>query len=174
MKTILGFDISSTTTAYCVFQIDNKNIIKIEHGFFKPKKDGSIFERLLKLEENINNILDKYKPDEIAIEDIAQFMQGKSTANTIITLALFNRIVGLTCHKKNLSPTLYNVLRIRHAIKTNKKPPKKEEIPEVLENKLNIKFPYLYDKKGNIKKESYDISDAFAVCLTHAIKSKLI
>jgi len=171
---ILGFDISSSTTAYCVFTIENKSIIKIDHGFFKPPKKGSIFERLLWVENKINDIIQKYNPDEIAIEDIAKFMKNKSTANTIIMLALFNRIIGLTCHKLNKSPTLYNVLTIRHQIKLSKIPPKKEEIPLLLEKRLNIKFPYLYNKKLEIKKESYDISDAFAVCLTHCLKKKLI
>jgi len=171
---ILGFDISSSTTAYCLFEVKDKKIIDIQYGFFKPSKKGSIFDRLLNLEDKINNILNTYSPDFIAIEDIAKFMKNKSTANTIITLALFNRTVGLTCLKKNLNPTLYNVLQIRHAIKLNKVPPKKEEIPNLLETRLNIKFPYQYDKKNNIKKESYDISDAYAVALTFLIKNKLL
>lgn len=171
---ILGFDVSSTTTAFCLLEINNKQITNIEYGFFKPPKTGTIFERLSSLENKVMEILNKHNPDCVCIEDIAKFMQGKSTANTIIMLALFNRIVGLTCHKKNLSPTLYNVLSIRHAIKLNKVPPKKEEIPQLLEQRLNIKFPYLYDKKQKIKKESYDLSDAYAVALTHAIKTKII
>lgn len=174
MEIILGFDVSSTTTAYTVYTVENKSILKIEYGHFKPQKKGTIFEKLNALEKQVLSILQKHNPTKVVIEDIAKFMPGKSTANTIITLALYNRTVGLTCFKENLEPVLYNVLQIRHAIKTTKNLPKKEDIPKELETRLNIKFPFLYDKKGKIKKESYDISDAYAVGLAYLLKNKLI
>lgn len=170
---ILGFDVSSTVTAYCCMTIENKEIIKIEHGFFKPLKKGTIFERLSSFQKEIEKIINKFSPDNIVIEDIVKFMQHRSQANTIIMLALFNRQVGLTCFNMGISPILYNVMQIRHCIKLNKKMPKKEEVPDVLEKRLNIKFPYVL-KNNKIKQESYDVADAFAVTLTHLIKSKII
>lgn len=170
---ILGFDVSSTVTAYCVMEVDNKKITSITHGFFKPKKTGTIFERLNDLILNITKIVQEHNPDYVAIEDIAKFMAGKSTANTIIMLALFNRQVGLTCFNLGKKPELYNVLQIRHCIKLTKACPKKEEVPSILEQRLNIKFPYVM-KNNKIKQESYDIADAYAVALTFIIKNKLI
>lgn len=170
---ILGFDVSSSVTAYCCMTIDNKQIIKIEHGFIKPSKKNSIFERLSLFSKQIQKVIDDFKPDQVVIEDIIKFMKSNSQANTIITLALFNRQVGLTVFNNNINPTLYNVMQIRHCIKLTKDMPKKEEVPSVLEQRLNIKFPYVM-RKGKIAQESYDIADAYAVTLTHLIKTKLI
>lgn len=178
MKKILGFDVSSTVTAYCCLELDGGKIINIKHGYIKPQKTGSIFERLEKFSKDISAIISSINPDEVAIEDIIQFMGRNSSANTIITLALFNRTVGLASHKLNLTPTMYAVSSIRSKIKVGSKLPKKEEIPEILESKFNIKFPYVYAKPkagsnlavGKIKQESYDLGDAFAVAICHAIK----
>lgn len=171
---ILGFDVSSTVTAYCCIDIQDKNIVSIEHGYFKPSKKGSIFNRLSLFEKEIEKIVNKFNPDQIVIEDIIKFMKSNSQANTIITLALFNRQVGLTCFNLNKEPTLYTVLQIRHCIKLGKDLPKKEDVPQVIEKRLNIKFPFIYSKTNKIKQESYDVSDAFAVTLAYAIKNKLM
>jgi len=98
-------------------------------------------------------------------------MKGKSSANTIITQAVFNRAVCLASAKYlNSLPILYNVLSIRHGLKQNKVFPKKDEMPKLIEAHLNIQFPYIYNKKQKIKEESYDMADACAVGLFHCYK----
>lgn len=180
MKKILGFDVSSTTTAYCLLTVDSGKILSIDYGYIKPIKSKNIFERLSSFEKEINSIITKLNPTEIAIEDIIQFMGRNSSANTIITLSLFNRTVGLAAYKNNFNPFLYAVSTIRSKIKINTTP-KKEEIPQLLETRFNITFPYLYSKQAKlkngklkpikIKQESYDLGDAFAVAFCHAIKT---
>lgn len=170
MKRILGFDISSTTIGYCVLEITDSNDIQfILCNYVKPLKKGSIIERVAHTRDVIQSIIDQVKPDYIAIEDIVQFMAGASTAKTIITLTTFNRMIGLLSHdylKK--PPALYSVMSIRHGLKTDKIFPKKEEIPDLVAKHLKIKFPYLFNKKGKIKVESYDMADGVAVALYHA------
>lgn len=174
---ILGFDISSTTTAYSVFNIEhnpltNSPIISFKlSSFIKPIKTGSIISRIVSFDAQINNIIYEHKPDAVAIEDIIKFMKGKSSANTIITQATFNRIVCLASAKYlNREPSLYNVLSIRHGLKQNKTFPKKEDMPNLLQNHLKFKFPYLYNKNKKIKEESYDMADSIAVGLYHCYK----
>lgn len=170
MKRILGFDVSSTTIGYCVLEITDGNDIQfILCNYVKPLKKGSIIERVAHTRDVIQSIIDQVKPDYIAIEDIVQFMAGASTAKTIITLTTFNRMIGLLSHdylKK--PPALYSVMSIRHGLKTDKIFPKKEEIPDLVAKHLKIKFPYLFNKKGKIKVESYDMADGVAVALYHA------
>lgn len=170
---ILGFDVSSTTIGYCFLEISNKQIIYKDSGYIKPIKTGSIIHRLNDTRNKVISILNKYNPDSIAIEDIIQFMAGRSNAISIITLATFNRMIGLTCHLfLNKEPYLYSVNKIRNGIKLVKKSkaPKKEEIPEVVSNLLKIKFPYEYNRKKNLKPENFDRADAIAVALYHAIQ----
>jgi Holliday junction resolvasome RuvABC endonuclease subunit len=169
-KKVLGFDISSSTIGYGYLEIDDHNNIHfIDTNHYKPIKKGNMIERLVKTRNDINKIISKYNPDYIGIEDIIQFMKNKSRASTIITLALFNRMVGLTAFdylKK--SPQLFNVMQIRHGLKLSKELPKKEEIPNLVSEHLGITFPYLYDKKGKIKEESEDMADGIAVALYYA------
>jgi len=168
----MSFDVSSSTIGWAVFNIKNNKINLFDSGFFKPIKKNNIFENLSYVREQIKNLLDEYNPDEIAIEEIARFMPKLSSANTIIVLALYNRMVGLTVfdHLKKI-PYLYNVMTIRHSIKLSKELPKKEEIPELVETILNITLPRKYTKNGIIKSELYDEADAIACGLCHWVKT---
>lgn len=171
MKRILGFDVSSTTIGYCVLDIDDQNEIHFVHAnYLKPIKKGSIIERIVDTRNKIQSIIDQAKPNEIGIEDIIQFMQGKSTAKTIIMLTTFNRMIGLCAYdylKK--SPELFSVMTIRHGLKTGKDLPKKEDMPELVAQHLRITFPYETNKKGKIKVENYDKADGIAVALYYAL-----
>jgi Crossover junction endodeoxyribonuclease RuvC len=170
MAKVLGFDVSSKTVGWCVLEIDNCNVTYVTSGYFSPIKKGSIFEKLKYTREKAKEIIDLHKPDHIAIEDIAKFMPKISSAQTIITLALYNRTIGMAAFeylmaKDNTQPELFNVMQIRHGLKLTKELPKKDEIPELVASRLKIKFPYHYDKKARIAEESYDEADGVAVAL---------
>jgi Holliday junction resolvasome RuvABC endonuclease subunit len=170
-KTILGFDASSTTIGYCILSWDEttNTISFVKAGYIKPAKKGTIIERIVSTRNQVQKVIVDAKPDYIAIEEIIQFMKGKSTAKTVIMLTKFNRMVCLTSYDYlGKSPTLYSVMTIRHGLKTTKDLPKKEEMPALVAQHLGITFPYEYNKKGGIKVESYDKADGVAVALYHA------
>lgn len=173
---ILGLDVSSSAIGWAILDYNPTALVSplklVDCNFIKPPKKGSIFERLEQVEKDIDKVLTKYKPDKIGIEDIAKFFPNKSTATTIITLAIFNRTVGLYCHKSGYTPELYNVMSIRHGIKPTKVLPKKEEIPELMATLLGIKFPYQYNKKQKLLKENNDVADAIAVAYFMWMKKK--
>lgn len=169
MTKVLGLDASSTTIGWCVLDVDGNNIKFIKCGYIKPTKKGSIVERLVKTRDEVKSLIDTVKPDVIGIEDIIQFMQGKSTAKTIITLTAFNRMICLLAYDYlSKSPELFNVMSIRHGLKTDSDLPKKEDMPELVSKHLEITFPYQYNKKENLKEENYDMADGCAVALYYA------
>jgi Holliday junction resolvasome RuvABC endonuclease subunit len=171
MKTVLGFDASSTTIGYCVLSLDEttNDISFVKAGYIKPLKKGTIIERIVDTRNKVQKVIVDSQPDHIAIEEIIQFMKGKSTAKTIIMLTTFNRMICLTAYDYlGNSPVLYSVMTIRHGLKFGKDFPKKEEMPAPVAQHLGITFPYEYNKKGNIKVESYDKADGIAVALYHA------
>jgi len=170
MKRLLGIDCSSTTIGLGVLEIDDENNIKyVSMDYIKPLKTGTIIERIVDTRNKIKAIIEKEEPTHIAIEEIIQFMGGKSTAKTIIMLTTFNRMVCLLAYDYlNKNPELFNVMSIRHGLKLNKILPKKEEIPDLVANHLNIKFPWEFNKKGKPKVENYDRADGVAVALYHA------
>lgn len=171
MKTILGFDVSSTTIGWCVLEFDETlNTIKfVKANYVKPLKKGNIIERIVDTRDKVQIIINNVKPDYIGVEDIIQFMQGKSTAKTIIMLTTFNRMIGLCAYDfLQRSPELFNVMSIRHGLKLSKDLPKKEDIPDLVAKHLGITFPYEHDKKGKVKVESFDKADGIAVALYYA------
>ncbi len=171
VKTILGFDASSTTIGYCVLKWDDQtNDISFEKaGYIKPTKKGSIIERIVDTRNQVQKVIVDAGPDYIAIEDIIKFMKGHSTAQTIIMLTTFNRMIGLTSYDYlGKEPSLFSVMTIRHGLKTSPDLPKKEDMPALVAKHLGITFPYEYNKKGNIKVESYDKADGVAVALYQA------
>lgn len=160
----MSFDVSSSVIGWATFNIDKKNNTKlVDSGFFKPSKTGHLFENLKSTKEKILDLLEEHNPNKVAIEDIAQFMPKVSSANTIIKLALYNRLVGLTAFEYlNEIPELYSVMAIRHGLKLTKDLPKKEEIPELVEKLLGVTLPRQYKKTGVVRPELYDEADAIA------------
>jgi len=173
MKRIMGWDVSSATVGWCVLDVDEdgKNVKFIKCSYFKPIKKGSTLDRLKHTQDKVQSILEEYKPDEIAIEEITKFMPHLSSAQTIITLAIFNRVVGLTClNYLKKSPEMFSVMAMRHGLKLTSELPKKEDMPSLVETYMNIKFPFEINKNGKIKNESYDMADACIVGMYYAFK----
>lgn len=170
-KIVLGFDCSSSVVGWSALEIDEdtKNIKELKSGYHKVIKTGLLMERIVHTRNAINNILKEVNPDYVGIEQIIEFMKGKSTAKTIVSLATFNRMIALCAYDfLNKSPEFFNVMSIRHGLKLNKQLPKKEDMPELVAYHLEIKFPYQKNKKDKIKTENYDMADGMAVALYYA------
>lgn len=177
MTRILGFDVSSTTLAYAAIDyIDVSSLTLFDCGYIKPIKSGNMLERLVDTRNKVKIIIEKYQPNEIVIEDIIQFMKGLSSAKTVITLATFNRMVGICAFDYlDRTPKMLNVMSIRHCIKKQaglKKIPMKEDIPILLEKIAGLKTPILLNKKNQPKAETYDLSDAIAVAYSYIVRSE--
>lgn len=178
-KKILGIDCSSTTIGLGLLEWDDEtNLITfIKSSHHKPKKEGNLIERIKLSRDFITKFIDDHQPDYIAVEEILQFVQGKSTAKTIIMLTTFNRMVCLVSYDYlKRAPELFNVMSIRHGLKLAKEAPKKEEMPELVSKHLGITFPYIYKKTGKIADETYDQADSIAVALYYSfvLSSKII
>lgn len=167
MKRIMGLDASTTTIGLCVIDFDDSGKTLVHHEFFKPPKKGDIFERLATVRDFIFERLDGYRPDSVVLEDIILFMKGHSTAKTVSSLAVLNRTVGLSVfNHSGRSPTLMNVMKIRHSLKLDKALPAKDEMPGLVAHHLGLSsFPWRYNKKGKLMEENYDMADSMAVAL---------
>lgn len=168
-KIFIGFDCSSTTIGWGVLDVD-KDIKYKDSGFIKPNKKLSIIDNLADTRDQINNVLNEQKPDFIGIEDIILFMAKRSSAQTIVKLATFNRMVALCCRDYlNRSPELINVIKVRKSLSNSKTTPSKEEVYNLLEFILNCKLKKVYNTKMKLKDETYDMSDGVAVAYYCAI-----
>lgn len=166
---IIGLDVSSTTIGICILDIIDNQLQLVKYDFYKPSKEGHILERLSKTKKFFTTLFKEYKPTHIAIEDIVSFMRNASTAQTVIVLASFNRMLGLLAyeHLKKM-PQMFSVLAIRHGLKLTDQLPAKEEMPMLVEQHLDIKFNYLYNRNNKLRPENFDMADAMAVALHYA------
>ena len=68
---ILGIDPGYATMGYGIIEkLKNGNIIPVDYGVVVTPKDESFPVRLAMLEEGLNKIYAKYKPEEIAVEEL--------------------------------------------------------------------------------------------------------
>jgi|GEM_PF-3450296 len=168
---ILGLDVSSSTIGYGLIEISDNNIVLLKSGVVKPHQDDNMIRSLAKTRDYISALFETCEPNVIVIEDIIKFMKGQSSANTIIKLTSFNRMICLLANDYlNEPPKLLSVLTIRHAIKLDKSIPKKEEVPLILQNHLNYKTTINVNKKGNLRPEYFDEADGIACALAYYIK----
>lgn len=173
MAIVMGFDVSSTCIGYCVLEV-NEKLVRLRHAsYLKPSKEGHIIDRLADTRNKIRDLIQEHNPDHIGIEEVIQFMKGKSTAKTITTLTAFNRMIGLLAYDHlGRAPKMFHVASIRHGLKKGKVLPAKEDMPKLVAKHLKIKFPWEYivkgKNKGKPKVSNYDMADGIAVALYYA------
>jgi len=173
MKKILSLDISSSTIGWSLLEEELTYIKILEHGHIKPVKDNlSLANRALKTQVLIRNLIKKYDPDFIAIEDyVSRFSQGRSSARTIIVLSVFNECMSMVCiEEKKVDPDKIAVTSIRSLISKSfgEKISSKEECFDFI--KKIPSFSIRTNKKGSVKKETFDEADAVAVGIASIIR----
>lgn len=175
---ILGLDISTSTIGISVIDFDKNGEAKLVYiDYYKPIK-GTIEDKnkdflftLSEAKKTILTIIEKYKPDHIAIEDFIRFLKGGSGAATIISLCSINRAICLGIYENYPETPLHicNVISIRTRIKKDllrTALPSKDEIPEILEKmlKITIPSPIKRTRKGDkVMIEREDMGDSCAV-----------
>jgi Holliday junction resolvasome RuvABC endonuclease subunit len=179
---IMGLDASTTTIGISIldYDLDGYNNIKLVYAsYYKPDKSIGVLDMLVKARKHILDLAVEYSVDEFAIEQYIQFMKGKSSASTVIPLAIINTTIQLSILDFfNKETKILNVLTIRHALKFGKELPKKEDMPDLVAKHLGIEYPWIYKynkkKKENvIAIESEDVADAIAVSLAYLkVKSR--
>ena len=84
---ILGLDPGLATMGYGVVEkLKNDNMVAIDYGVVLTPKTESLPVRLAMLEEGINKILLKYKPDESAVDGKADKVQMMHVVTSLLHL----------------------------------------------------------------------------------------
>ena len=125
----------------------------LDYGIVSTPKDENLAVRLCMIEEGVKQIIAKYKPDEIAIEELF-FAKNVTTG---INVAHARGVVLLTCVKECGKIFEYTPLQIKQAL-TGYGRAEKKQIQAMVKTFLNLKAVPKPD----------DAADALAVALTHA------
>ena len=154
---ILGFDPGLATLGFGAIEKTDNKCTLIDYGAILTPKSENIAVRLQMIEKGLLTIIDKYKPDEIAIEELF-FAKNVTTA---INVAHARGVILLTVIKKCGRIYEYTPLQIKQAL-TGYGRADKHQIQEMVKRTLKLK---------SIPKPD-DAADAVAVALCHAQTSK--
>ena len=155
---ILGIDPGIATLGYGVIEKDAKgNFRAIDCGVVVTPKEESLPVRLAILEEGINKILDKFKPDEVAMEEL--FFSKNIT--TGIAVAHARGVALLTCVKACGRLYEYTPMQIKQAL-TGYGRADKKQMQSVVTSLLRL---------NSIPKPD-DAADALAIALCHGYASR--
>ena len=156
---IVGFDPGLATLGYGVIKTDPKRKPEmLDYGIISTPKELDLPSRLTMLEKGVKQIIDKFKPDEIAIEELF-FAKNVKTA---IAVAHARGVILLTAIKECGKLYEYTPLQIKQAL-TGYGRADKNQIQQMVKTFLSLKAVPKPD----------DAADALAVALTHAQTNKL-
>jgi crossover junction endodeoxyribonuclease RuvC len=155
---ILGIDPGIATLGYGVIEKDERgNCRAIDCGVVVTPKEEGLPVRLAMLEEGIQKILEKYHPDEVAMEEL--FFSKNIT--TGIAVAHARGVALLTCVKACGRLYEYTPMQIKQAL-TGYGRADKKQIQAVVTAMLRLKTVPKPD----------DAADALAIALCHASSSR--
>jgi len=179
----LGLDISTSCTGWCILDSNQGSVSRVDVGAVKLERLESMFSKACCVREFLLSIKN-HQIDKIFIEENLQsFSSGKSSAQTLVTLARFNGIVSYIAEEVlRLPPSFLNVSAARKqlGLKTVKEAvsgvPLKEQVfdwvkKDQSQRSIIVDWPYRELKSGPRKgeivldKSAFDMSDAYVMAL---------
>ena len=112
---ILGLDISTSCTGWCLLDTDG---LFVDAGYIPLAKYKDMFSKAQHVENEIKSIASKKKIISVAIEqNLQSFRSGFSSAQTLSSLARFNGVVSFICFKEmKIKPNFINVNSARKLV----------------------------------------------------------
>ncbi len=155
---ILGIDPGLATVGWGVIDVINGKPKAVSYGVILTPKENKLPERLLIIESDLKSLIDKFKPDEIAMEEL--FFNNNAT--TAINVSQARGVILLTCIKECNKLYEYTPLQIKQAL-TGYGRAEKKQIQQMTKTFLSL---------AKIPKPD-DAADALAVALTHSQTNRL-
>lgn len=158
---IIGIDPGSLTAGFAILEIDetqssfsNRHIQHVSSGVIVLEKNGSMGDRLLQLSEDLSGLLQKYRPQEAAIENIFFAKNAKSA----LVLGQARGVCLMQFAHSKLQVFEYTPTQIKSAIGGSGRA-SKDQMEHML--RVMLKLP------KNFQFVRHDHSDALAIALCH-------
>lgn len=187
---LLGLDVSTKTIGISLF--NNKGeLLELTHISPKAKPEPKTkTEELIKKADLFYDFIQKYKKMNIKHIVIEEPLLRSNNVNTVGTLLRFNGMVTKICYdimgvvpeyvstyeaRKNAFPSLMqpNVSGKLVLFGGLPKDVDKKKLVWDLVAKREPEINWLLDKKGQLKKENFDMSDAYTVMLAFAHQKEI-
>lgn len=109
---ILGLDPSLSSTGWGVIEVENNRIKHVADGFIKTDTKLALPERLAIIHRTLNQVIETYKPDEAAIEQV--FLN--ENPNSTIKLGMARGVVIMAPALYNIPVTEYEPTKVKKAV----------------------------------------------------------
>lgn len=149
---ILGIDPGLAIVGYGVIEVIGNRYSVLDYGAITTDKDIYFPDRLKIIYDELNSIIDKYKPEDIAMEELF----FNKNAKTAIKVGQARGAIVLCVKNKGLDIFEYTPLQIKQAVVGYGRA-EKNQIQEMVRILLNLK---------EIPKPD-DAADALAVAICH-------
>ena len=151
-RIILGIDPGTTVLGYGLIHVKNGKLSLVNFGIIQLHKLPSHPDKLKRILERINGLIEEYKPDEMAIE--APFF-GKNV-QSMLKLGRAQGVAIAACLNHNIPFEEYAPRRIKQSITSNGNA-SKEQVAAMLQSSLNFDEMPKY----------LDATDGLAVAVCH-------
>ena len=158
---ILGIDPGTATTGYGVIEKTKNEIKCVDYGCILTSKEFSDAERLTDINKQLNNVLNKYKPDAMSVESVYFFKNLK----TAMPVSQAKGVILFTAAKKKIPIYEFTPLQIKMATVGYGRAEKKQ-VQKMVKLLLNIEKTPKPD----------DAADALAaaICCSYYIENPLL
>lgn len=150
---ILGIDPGTAIVGYSVIEKDGSEITVKDYGCIFTKKEIAMPYRLMKISSDLKKLIKKYKPDEMAVEDLFFFKNLK----TAVTVSQARGVIIVAGVQSKISVFEYTPLQVKQAVCGYGKA-SKMQVQQMVKMVYNLK---------QIPKPD-DAADALAVAYCHA------
>ncbi len=150
---ILGIDPGIGRVGWGIVEKKGSLVVSLGFGCIETLSNSEIGGRLYAIYDEVARIIDEYKPDAMAIEDLF-FAKNVKTA---FSVGQARGVIILAASQKNLTVAIYTPLQVKSAIAGYGKADKKQ-IGDMV--KMTLKLPKVPTPD--------DTADALAIALTHA------
>ena len=155
---ILGIDPGFAITGYGIIKVLNNKFLFVDYGVIKTAASEKLSNRLLYVSNEMERIIEQYKPDAVAIEELF----FSNNAKTAINVGQGRGAVLVTVAKKGYDVYEYTPLQVKQAV-TGYGRADKQQIQTMVKMLLKL---------DEIPKPD-DAADALAVALCHAQSYKM-
>ena len=182
---VLGLDISTKTIGWALFDIQKQELLELTHFSpkVKPKREDKIEEMLVKADQFHDKLID-YKNIGITKIIIEEPLIGSNNIRTVATLMRYNSFITRTIYNVlGIIPSFISTYNSRkfafpelvaENIKGRKVLFGKYEVgcdkKHIIWQKVSNKEPHLtwaYTRNNTLKKENFDMCDAYTCVLGH-------
>ncbi len=156
---ILGIDPGFAITGYGIIDTNKSQVELVCYGVIRTSAKNTFPERITEVYESLNTIIEKYEPDEVAIEEL--FFNKNVKTGILVSQA--RGVMILSCVLNGIKINEYTPLQVKKGLTGYGKAPK-VQCMSVVRMLLELE---------EIPKPD-DAADALAVALCHYNESKFL